>query len=424
MPHVFSPSQVHVWDLCKRKWAWQNIAKLPRGPQSAGAALGDRVDALARVYYTNAQHLAPPDTLEGRILLAALEHLPKHGPLVRVGDFRRAYTRHVWACKTDLETIGTTYDLKTTSDFRYAMTSAQLARDPQAVVYARATGSLGVNWVYTLTRGAARKAISVSHTFTPEELAARVNDIDLRADAMQLLLDASNKDVLAIEPNYEACSAFGGCPYQENCRRSQNMSIMDLFGLASPPVSVSPLLQDAGNFLVGAGGAPGGPVVVAPNGLPLSPFMISSQTVPNAERTAAIPIRPVTPEQAENLNVLALQFQAQQGQALAAINPPEQVLPPGHPVGFPPDIAALLPATAPTGLWTETVITSTPAPAPVETPAPARGPGRPRKVKEVSAEGAEVVSAHGVTMIVIHDATLAKALVDAITVAQLSRASL
>jgi hypothetical protein len=413
VPHNFSPSQIHVWDLCKRKWAWHHIAKLPKPPQAASAALGTRVDALMRAYYANPDHVMPPPTLEGQILIAALQYLPKHGPYAHPGRKRTAHTRHVWRCETDLETTGMTYDLKTTSDFRYALTSAQLARDPQAAVYARATGSLGVTWIYTLTRGPTRKAISVSHSFSHDELLNRVNDIDSRADEMQKLLDGSNKDVLAIEPNYEACSAYGGCPYQENCKRVPNMNnIMDMFKVPESAPVVAPIVpvQDAGNFLVGPNGVPGGPVIVAPNGLPLPPMMVQSQQVPNVDRSAMVPIRPVTPEQAENLNVISQQFKAMQpasAPVTASINPPEQLLPPGHPVGMPADIAALVQAPA-----TQAPVQAPEAPA--QAPAPAEAPRtRTRKPKE----GAEVVTANGVVMIVLQDATLAKALVDAITLA-------
>jgi PD-(D/E)XK nuclease superfamily len=406
VPHVFSPSQIHVWNLCNRKWAWHHVAGLPRPPQADSAKLGQRVDELMRAHYTSAQNVAPHQGLEGEILVSALAHLPKHGaPFVRVGDYRTVKTRHTWRCQTDLEDVGVTYDLKTTGDLRYALKPDQLARDPQAVIYAQARRALQVTWVYAVTKGPTRKTLPVTYTFTPEELAARVAEIDATADDMQKLLDASTKDVLAVPPNFEGCSAYGGCPYQENCGRTTKASnytmndIMSMFqipGAPAPAASpIAPPVQDSGNFLVGPGGVAGGPVVLAPNGMPLPPQMIQTQQVPNLERTALVPIRPVTPDQAENLNTIAMQFAVMSApaQAPAQINPPEALLPPSAPVGMPADIAALVQA-------------------------PVFDAPKAKRARGPNVAKADAIEGTGVTLIVIQDPALALAIVNAIKGAQ------
>ncbi len=112
-------------------------------------------------------------------------------------------------------------DHKTTSDFRYAKTAADLRKDPQGIIYAMAvmdhykSDQADLIWTYMLTKGA-RKAKRVHLRVLREDVEIEFAKIELTASEI-VATHLAQPSPLTLPPNTSACSAYGGCPYRGNC---------------------------------------------------------------------------------------------------------------------------------------------------------------------------------------------------------------
>lgn len=402
-----------------------------RSPDTPATERGSRIHALLEAYYRSKVHTIPEGE-DGEILVKALEHLPPWGTpgLIPEREVQPILTPggNMWVARIDVHVPGDVVaDLKTCSSFAYMPTVDQLARDSQAVLYAYATGERRVRWVYTRTKGA-REARKVEHVFSEDELRERVKELDQRA-RKRYLLRASDTDPLTLPPTPSACEKFNGCSHQSRCNltleeRYPNMSqpfdMSSLFGpIAQPIAPIAPPAPVApppcmGKFLTAPGTGDDGPIVRAPNGMPLPPQMVQTQTVPDptkmgpafaGQAPAMIPIRPVGPPMGEHLNALAEAWAKYTlgNAAPVAINPPEQSLAPAAPTGLPP-AAAVSPTQQPPD------ITSLLGPA---APAPEAKKGRASK-KDAAPAGAGDVHpvGQGIVTIVLNvtDPAMAQAI--------------
>lgn len=249
---------------CARKWAFQRLDGVPK-PSSPGAALGTRCHELWAEYLKNG---TPFDlsTPEGRICHATQHLLPAPcGPIDVECELEFTWEGVRWKGVQDAgfydyrhpNELWTVLDHKTTSDFQYAKKDrALLLGHPQAplyAVYAHRNEYLntedGVQLAWNYVRHGVtfdKNAPPGPHGYTikragkPVALDPPVRIVVSRAEAedalgrhvptakrMLAVIAAPPAPVVdengvasiarALEPNPDACDAFGGCPYRSQC---------------------------------------------------------------------------------------------------------------------------------------------------------------------------------------------------------------
>lgn len=247
---------------CNRKWAFQRLDGVPK-PSSPGAALGTRCHELYAEYLTNG---TPFDlsTPEGRICHATRHLLPAPcGPMDVEAPIEFSWEGVRWKGVVDLlyedpdSGMWTVLDHKTTSDFRYAKKERDvLLGHPQAPLYAvdahlnphlYTDDGVQLAWNYvkhnvTFDKDAAPgpHGYAIKRAGKPVALEPPVRLIVTKNEAEDALgahvptakrmlaiiaappalaedIGAGRHIARALEPNPDACDAFGGCPYRSVC---------------------------------------------------------------------------------------------------------------------------------------------------------------------------------------------------------------
>jgi hypothetical protein len=230
MKHV-SATQVGAFNDCARKWYLRYVTgiKMPQTPpQILGSSIhksleyymtmGEILDDEFKEYVEAAIPFLPPPAQAGHLL----EHkflLPtfEGGPL--------------WMGVIDLgvdEEPPVVCDYKTTSDFRYVKTPAEMESDTQLCSYAkwvqteqqRANGYMtGVIvqllYLHTRRKTKEKRVMQVETVLTPEQ----VNAIWMRdlAVVRRMVVAEQLKNVEELSPTIASCSKYGGCPYRTQC---------------------------------------------------------------------------------------------------------------------------------------------------------------------------------------------------------------
>lgn len=252
-----SPTQVKLFRLCKRKWAFAYIDKI-RAPSTVKQDFGTAVHAELERWLSKG--VPPSDTPEGKIAKQGIRTgwLPTPGPKLNV---ETRFELDLPGMVDGVKLIGfidceappgyegvaepLVIDHKTTGDLKWAMKPEELSEDPQAVIYAyRAmrkwkTRRARSRWVYyaaTNPPTGPRKpngarmaewlfdADTVLWQRTFEKL---LNDLAAMRDA-----HAAWKSADAAPPEPRGCGVYGGCPYALKCN------------LKSEDVLATAILQD------------------------------------------------------------------------------------------------------------------------------------------------------------------------------------
>jgi hypothetical protein len=222
-----SASQVDTACLCLRKWAWQSLARI-YVPQHPSAELGEEVHHRLELYQKGTPDVCWNDNA-GRIASRAIPHLPEPGGhLVRIEqELDRVVDGVRWKGRKDLEfpsgELWTVVDYKTTGNLKYAKTEETLASNVQALIYAydtmlrEETTAVGLLWLYLHTKS---KAV--------QPVRARLQLEDTIRSLRPYLALASEMErararwpflVTDLPPPFDlsACSAYGGCPFENRC---------------------------------------------------------------------------------------------------------------------------------------------------------------------------------------------------------------
>lgn len=250
-----SVSQIQTFDIdtfggCPRKWWYDKIAGVPQ-PTTKAQAIGSEVHKQIENYLLTGEDTLGPIARAGKHFLPTpkihllVEHeftptsldvsgIPLKGFIDVVNESGRYKDNEG---KTYYEDIVEVIDHKTTSDFKYSKSASDLRKSIQMVGYAefvRRRDVTGVSRVRVshnnfLTRGApaARK---VTTTIEVPEILSKWESVAQTVNAMKVVAKAQR--VEDVDANYEACSAYRGCPYLSICPRAKDalMSFIEAKG--------------------------------------------------------------------------------------------------------------------------------------------------------------------------------------------------
>lgn len=222
---TFSATQLTLFLACKRKYFYQYVLGI-KPPQKASAALGENYHKQIERYYKEGKE---PE--EDRVALA-LVGLPEPGPDVKVeGRYTEILAPAVkFTGAIDLQdlrdrTHPVVWDHKSTSDFQYAKTDHELARDPQMMAYAWKVISenpgatqVTVRHNYIRTKGAVvaprRPQATVDRAHVGRERIAALKTMK-RMLSLRVIQNATE-----VEPDGQAkgeCNKYGGCYFRDRC---------------------------------------------------------------------------------------------------------------------------------------------------------------------------------------------------------------
>ena len=225
MKHV-SATQVKLFTSCPRAWFCRYKLGI-KTPKTPAQILGSDVHKALEIYLLTGK-VTDDDRLRP-FVEAAIPHLPTppvHPSLVERQELLETFPGGpLWVLVIDLlidTTPPTIHDHKTTSDFRYALTPAEIQEDTQCVSYTRwlhlqqdEPTDVRARLLYLNTRNKTKIAFPVDAILTP----AQVNLIWQRDLLVVRAMVAAN-DLQAPEQlpaNTQSCGNYGGCPYRTNC---------------------------------------------------------------------------------------------------------------------------------------------------------------------------------------------------------------
>lgn len=253
----FSASRIGLWIACNRKAGWKYLCGYPEGEGDAQAR-GKRVHKILENLKRKGV-LPDRSTEDGAIAAEALPHVEdlvyegENGPVQLEAEYG-VKGRHEWVLIRDIMGPGHVRDYKTTSDFKWAKTEAELLSDPQAILYAYeyfsvhpGEDTVTLTWIYLRSKEPYGSHI-VQVVMTRRHATAGFEVLERFADRMQAASDAAPEDiterhkyVLTLAPNESRCKDYRGCPYRRHCtdlkpfkdptdpinERNNHMSLLD-----------------------------------------------------------------------------------------------------------------------------------------------------------------------------------------------------
>ncbi len=233
-----SASEIELYDLCPRKWAFVYIEG-KRPPPNESAALGTRVHAILQWWLKDGK---APDLLtnEGEIAASGLHLLPPPRTPTLVTEEQFSFTsRRAWYTGykdfryRDANGLLHVGDHKTTKAFTWAKTTDEILCHPQALIYAvdeffknPQDEILSLDWVYYKTTGS-RKAEPRFQIVAKQTVAEMFFEhVDPVAGHITLLHDSPpGTSALDFPPDFRACDAFGGCAFLSICNPTPTQRI-------------------------------------------------------------------------------------------------------------------------------------------------------------------------------------------------------
>lgn len=297
-----SPSAIETLTSCERKWAWSKLDKAPR-TENPAALLGTK---------THSQHEAwlqfgrPYDltTHEGEIAQSTLHLLPPPGVANVEGEMTFQANGITLGGKLDgewVERAGTprqashppeglepiehmdravVLDHKTGNKTYFKLSKAQLLGHPQAPIYAARsflkyqTPLVELRWNYATTTKKPQPFPSW-HVLRPEEVhAVWQEQVERPARRLLAIVDEANQTrrsgrpfgALQLQPNFNACAAFGGCAFRSRCSLNGPQEIQAHMSQTNVAQQQADFLKTLGigSAAPAATPAPGLPVFAAP----------------------------------------------------------------------------------------------------------------------------------------------------------------
>lgn len=243
-----SPSQLATWKLCKRKWFYAKVLKLPE-PVHPSAALGTECHAALEAWIEQREYTPQddrvPDIIAPALRTPFMQELREKGKneveiKTQIGglDLSGRIDCHWFE-------DGTCYivDHKTTSASKWAKDEYEAFSDPQTVVYSKWAFDQGAKRVvftyhYIVTRPPYTAPVYVTVEHTPESLEPFIQaaaELLAEMDATRHLTEHE------VERTLEACHAFGGCTFKAYCEKEPfavtqiSSKLNSMFGSAPAP---------------------------------------------------------------------------------------------------------------------------------------------------------------------------------------------
>lgn len=237
-----SASQLHTFNRCRRKWAWEKLAG-KRGPSTHAQRRGTAIHHALEQYATDGQILDEvvvdetsgqvsakgTDVIKVKRFVMAIKDLIDEEEIVELEGKISLETfpgGPPWLGFIDVLAAERVIDYKTTSNFRYAKTPGDLLNDPQACSYVLSVfrkypeaKEFDVRFIYLQTSNKVKVNVKVVNaTFTRADCERVFEDAVVSVREM-VQLSKITKDPNTVEANLKACMDFGGCPHRTYCDR-------------------------------------------------------------------------------------------------------------------------------------------------------------------------------------------------------------
>lgn len=236
----FSATQIKLFKLCQRKWAFGYIEKI-KAPTTSKQQFGLDMHTELERWLKNGR--PPSNTPPGNIAKQGIRPgvLPTPGPKLLIEkwidlpfvDGSRLVGFVDCAAPPGYEGVAEplVIDHKSTSDLHWAMKEEELREDPQAIIYALwamrnwQTTKARSRWVYYAASspldGSPRKpkgsrAVECLFDADDEQFQAVFSDLQATARAM-IEAHARFKRANDVDGNPRGCGVYGGCPYADRC---------------------------------------------------------------------------------------------------------------------------------------------------------------------------------------------------------------
>lgn len=236
----------HSFGGCLRKWYYDYVED-KKAPATEAMKGGTALHAEIESHLTTGAQLTSAMALTGRafiphpgnglfiekpILFHTRDGVPIYGH-VDLYNLRQQYIDENGVLTQDPPWSFEVKDWKTTSDFQYAKTKDELAKNIQLVTYAEAgfrtwtdLEHARLTHVYFLTKGRpASKIVTIRRT--REEIAMRWDYSESVVRTMRDAARATSAD--HVTANRSACSAYKGCPHRGICSEHNFNSLNTLY---------------------------------------------------------------------------------------------------------------------------------------------------------------------------------------------------
>src|SRR5678815_3118026 len=234
-PWLLSASQVSTFELCERKWGWtylEDLRPLPNASAQGGIDGHEYLEESVALRFWDTRN---PIYQLVKPALPVLEKVPvdadiEHEFRIELGPSPegRTHTFRGYIDLTWLADLPVVWDHKFVGSMKYAKTPEDLIRDVQATLYCAAAwdryyqgepGAVLLHWQYYQTKnGTGAKSTKVKAL--PEEVKPRLHQTLISADKIVAAKEA-NKRAGDMSPNWDACWAFGGCPFRSHCEAEE-----------------------------------------------------------------------------------------------------------------------------------------------------------------------------------------------------------
>jgi hypothetical protein len=236
LKHV-SASQIGTYQRCPRKH-WLEKIEGVQVPTSAGAVFGSRCHALVETRIQTGQWPDDPEAV--KVAMAGWKFIPQNTKLLVEEEMTLDDAALPVIGRVDLivPEQSVIIDHKFLGTLRFAKTPAQLAADPQAILYCtwglRAghlrKDSLAFRHITYQTKDNPQAVVS-QHKFLPDELAKSYDG--LRKTIERMVAHAAMREAGAVPAAIDSddkspCRAYGGCPHLARCTAMQGHSVWSL----------------------------------------------------------------------------------------------------------------------------------------------------------------------------------------------------
>lgn len=232
---------------CTRRWFYETVEG-KKGPPTRAMLAGTELHSELEDHLRTGAVLSSPLALSGRSFVphpgsGLLVEKPIHFKTstgvdiyghVDVYNLRGQYIDPEGALQQDVPWALEVKDWKTTSDFQYAKSEAELASNIQLITYAEAGFRMWPDFeharlthVYFRTRGKPESRL-VTVRRSREEISARW---EYASAVVRVMADAAAEPLADRVPgNHKSCGAYGGCPHRGYCSGYQKSSLDATYG--------------------------------------------------------------------------------------------------------------------------------------------------------------------------------------------------